>query len=408
MSVGNSGAKSGAMTNRSGARHGPGPGTAPAPSSGPAGQSRQAWVPEPGTVVMVISGSPALHGEVGRVSAAAAVGLVIAETVEQCGGRWDGIAAILIGSDVEGGLPGWRGPTVVVGPAGDSGRMWLQASQLSADRVAVLPDSAQWLANYLTRLRDPGSGAGILGVVGGCGGSGASTLAALLAAGAAVRGTRTLLVDGDEWGGGLDVAIAAEGAAGLRWPDLRNASGAINPEQLAASLPQAAGMSLLSWGPQSGASQVRSPGATGTSEAMHAAREAYGLVVVDLGRSPDSVAALGAHCDSFVVVVPGRLRAAAAAARVLAELPAAPVGLAIRGPMLDGVDAALVAATVGAPPIGEFPRLRRVGDALESGRLRDVARGRRMRALITGVLDWMAMEGGPATEQARRTERGIP
>lgn len=387
------------MTTRNNARHSP---TAGAVTRAlPAGQPHapgESWLPGAGTAVMVISASPALQGEVGRVSAAACVGLVIAATVEQSSGMWEGVSAVLLGSDVSGGLPGWRGPTVVVGPVEDASAMWLQASRLGADRVAVLPDAAQWLANYLTRLRDPASGAGIVGVVGGCGGAGASTLAALLAAGAVARGTTALLVDGDGWGGGLDVAVAGRDVPGLRWPDLLNASGAINPDQLAASLPQLAGLSLLSWGAEGAVSPADPRSMAAASEVMRASRDAYGLVVVDVGRSPDSIAQLGVHCDGFLVVVPGRVRAAAAAAQVVQALPAAPVGVVVRGPLRDGVDADLVARAVGMPCVGEFPVLRKVGEVLEAGRVQEAGRARKVRRLVGDLLGWMAVDGSRGVE----------
>ena len=87
----------------------------------------------------------------------------------------------------------------------------------------------------------------MVGIVGGCGGAGASTLAMLVAAGAVKRGVRTLLVDGDPWGGGLCSALSADEVPGMHWPELLQASGAINPEQLAASLPYFAGLAVLSW-----------------------------------------------------------------------------------------------------------------------------------------------------------------
>ena len=401
------------MTSRMNARHGPDAGTAlqAAPVPREAGTR---WLPGTETTVLVISGSSALHGEVARVCAAAAVGLVIAETVEQSGGRWGEVAAVLMGSDVAGGLPGWRGPTVVVGPTGVAARMWRQASRLGADKVAVLPDSAQWLANYFTRLRDPADGAAVVGVVGGCGGAGASTLSALIAGHAASGGRRVLLVDGDPWGGDLDAAMAADSVPGLRWPDLLQASGAINPEQLAASLPQPNGMSLLSWsaagdaGGYAGGDGGAAPGAAAAAEAevMRAAREAFGLVVVDVGRPAQPALGLGMHCDGFVLLVPGRLRAAAAAQRVLRSLPAAPVGLVVAGPLRDGVDARLVADSVGVPLVGRLPRIRGLEEAFDAGRLPDIARHRKVRRVAGGVLAWLAGDGIPEDGAASRARRG--
>jgi secretion/DNA translocation related CpaE-like protein len=346
------------------------------------------WLPAQAAVLLV-SASTVLQGEVGRVSAAAAVDLVIAESWDHVAGRWDGIAAILVGADAAGGTAtGWPGPTMVVGFGTESDQLWAAASRLGADRVAVLPAAAHWLAGYLARLRDPASGGTVIGVMGGCGGAGASTLAVLLAGAAAAGGTRTLLVDGDEWGGGLDLALAADGALGLRWPDVLNATGAINPGQLAASLPIVAGMSLLSWGsrPAASADVTASRLAVAGAEVLRAARQAYAVVVVDLGRSRDAIDALGMHCDTFLMVVPGQLRAAAACSRLLAELPPVPTSLVVRGPLRDGVDGHVVSAAVGAPCQGVFPALRGIAAATEAGRLAEAARDRRVRRLAAAIL----------------------
>ncbi|MGO2542597.1 MAG: septum site-determining protein Ssd, partial [Specibacter sp.] len=195
----------------------------------PRGPAPEAWLPRRDTTVLLLSASVELQGAVGRVSAAAAVELIVGDGFGNVAGRWDDVAAVLVDSalladtGVAAGLAGWRGPTAVVGFVRDSAQMWQQAELLGADRVAILPDSAPWLANYLSCLRNPASGAGVVGIVGGCGGAGASTLAVLVAAEAARRGTRTLLVDGDPWGGGLCAALSAEDVPGLRWPELLRA-----------------------------------------------------------------------------------------------------------------------------------------------------------------------------------------
>ncbi|MDD0859850.1 hypothetical protein NHF46_23480 [Arthrobacter alpinus] len=188
-------------------RQGPATGQASDPAQKP-------WLPRRDTTVLLLSRSPQLQGEVGRVAAAAAVELVIGEELEQNFGAHGDIAAVLVDAAPDVATPGWRGPVIVVGFAADADRIWQQAAKLEADRVAFLPDSAHWLADYLACLQNPASRAGVLGVVGGCGGSGASTLSLLVAAEAASRGTRTLLVDGDRWGGGLGVMLSAQEAPG--------------------------------------------------------------------------------------------------------------------------------------------------------------------------------------------------
>lgn len=376
----------------------------------PPGPASEPWIPQRDTSVLLLSASTELQGAVGRVSAAAAVDLVVGQGVEQAAARWDDVAAVLIDAaavvdaGVEAGLAGWRGPTVMVGFAADSAMMWQQAELLGVDRVAILPDSARWLANYLSCLRSPVSGAGVVGIVGGCGGAGASTLATLVAAGAVKRGVRTLLVDGDPWGGGLGTALSADDVPGLHWPELLRASGAINPEQLAASLPYFAGLALLSWdssarpdgaGP-AGFGQTGPRSQTAVAEVMRAARGAYGLVVVDLGRTPEAFRSLAVHCDGLAVVVPARARSAAATLPVLAALPPKPTVAVVRGPLGEGLDAGMVASAVGLPLIGKMPRLRGAADALETQRLPELLRRRPMRKLVGNVLEWMAGEDAGA------------
>lgn len=395
----------------------------------PRGRTGDPWLPRRETTVLLLSATPELQGEVGRVAAAAAVELLIGRSLEQMPVQWDDVAAVLIDSVADVGLAGWRGPTAVVGFARDSAQMWRQAARLGADRVAILPDSAQWLADYLACLHSPSSGAGVVGIVGGCGGAGASTLSVLVAAEAAARGTRTLLVDGDRWGGGLSAALSAQEVPGLRWPELLGVSGSINPEQLAAALPQLGPLTLLSW--DSTARQDTAPAALGSlsvtanhspdpaleefpvpsqtqsavAEVLHAARGAFGLVVVDVGRTPEAFRTFADHCNGLLLVVPARVRAAASARQMMETLPPMPVAAVIRGPVAEGLDATLVADSIGLPLVGEFPSLRGVAAALESQRLPELLRRRRVRTLVAGVLEWMAGD----TKVARRSrDRGQP
>lgn len=394
------------------------------------------WLPRRGTTVLLLSASAELQGAVGRVSAAASVELIVGG-LEHAAGRWSDVAAVLIDAHepvdaaVGAGLAAWRGPTAVVGFARDSQRVWQQAERLGADRVAILPDSAPWLANFLGCLRNPTMGAGVVGVVGACGGAGASTLAILLAAEAARRGSRTLLVDGDPWGGGLCTALSARDVPGLRWPELMHASGSINPEQLAAALPQLAGVSLLSWGgpgqnslagaggspamggqpgvagpatqPPGNAAPGPASGRAAEGEVMRAARGAYGLVVVDVGRNPVALASLARQCSGLLVVVPAQLRAAAAALQMMESLPPMPLGAVVRDPLGEGLDAAMVAAAVDLPLVGRLPRLRGVAEVLEARRLPELLRRRRVGALLGGILGWMSGDGANIPRGIRAT-----
>ena len=174
----------------------------------------EAWLPDSGEEVLLVTSSAVVRAEVERIVAAAGAHLrVVADALE--GARyWDGSAAVLVGSDIRELPPRRRAPAVLVGLDGEGDSLWHLAAALGAERVAVLPDAAAWLADHLSRSRAPGPGGIILGVTGGCGGAGATTAAIWIAQAAAGMGARVLLVDGDPWGGGLELAIAAEESPG--------------------------------------------------------------------------------------------------------------------------------------------------------------------------------------------------
>lgn len=85
----------------------------------------------------------------------------------------------------------------------------------------------------------------LLAVVGASGGCGASTLAALLARSRARHG-RTVLVDLDAGGAGVEVLLGVEAVPGVRWADLEHARGGLRPDDLRGVLPTWEGVEVLS------------------------------------------------------------------------------------------------------------------------------------------------------------------
>jgi secretion/DNA translocation related CpaE-like protein len=357
--------------------------TSRAPASG---RAAGAWLPDPaGAEVLLVTGYDFLQGEVERIVAAAGGQLRVVADVADSAKYWDAAAAVLVGSDVRELPPRRRAPAVLVGLNGEGDSLWHLATALGAERVAVLPDAAAWLAEYLSRSRSPEAGGLVLGITGGCGGAGATTAAIWIAQAAAGLGVRVLLVDGDPWGGGLELALAAEETPGLRWPDLSDASGSIDPGQLADSLPVAGGFSFLSW-PGSRDRQAPVDPAT-AGGVLDAARRGYELVVVDIGRGAEPVRMFAWDCDRILVVVPAQLKAAVATARLLHELPPVEAALLVRGTAGAALDAGLIADAVGLPVQGRVPELRGVTAAGENGRLLDVGKRRSVRHFAASVLD---------------------
>ncbi|MET9773399.1 septum site-determining protein Ssd [Streptomyces sp. NPDC006367] len=285
-------------------------------------------------------------------------------------GGWEAAPLVLVGDDVARRVRGAarRRGVVLVGRDQDDSGIWQRAVEIGADHVLMLPDGEQWLVD---RIADVAEGVGppalTVGVIGGRGGAGASTLACALAVTSARRGLRSLLVDADPLGGGLDVLLGGETTDGLRWPAFAASRGRVAGSALEESLPELHSLRVLSW--DRGDCVTVPPQAV--RAVLAAARRRGGTVVVDLPRRiDDGVAEILAQIDVGLLVVPAELRAVAAAGRVASAvgMVLGDLRIAVRGPYAPGLDDREVARLLGLPLAGEVP--------VESGLLR-AAEGKR-------------------------------
>ncbi|OWA08106.1 septum formation initiator [Streptomyces sp. CS113] len=277
---------------------------------------------------------------------------------------WETAPLVLVGDDAARRVRGAvrRRGVVLVGRDQDDSGIWQRAVEIGADHVLMLPDGEQWLVD---RIADVAEGVGrpalTVGVIGGRGGAGASTLACALAVTSAREGLRSLLVDADPMGGGLDVLLGGETADGLRWPAFAASRGRVGGGALEESLPELHSLRVLSW---DRGDCVAVP-AQAVRAVLAAARRRGGTVVVDLPRRiDDGVAEVLAQLDIGILVVPAELRAVAAAGRVAAAVGMVlrDLRVAVRGPYASGLDDREVARLLGMPLVGEVP--------VESGLLR--------------------------------------
>lgn len=341
--------------------------------------------------VMTRDGSPSSDGRQGgplivtedvdllddllRLCAAAGARPEVRHGVPERRGGWDAAPLVLVGDDAVDRVRGAvrRRGVVLVGRDQDDSGVWQRAVEIGADHVLVLPDGERWLVD---RIADVAEGVGrpalTVGVIGGSGGAGASTLACALAVTAARAGHRTMLVDADPLGGGLDVLLGGEAADGLRWPAFAQSRGRVGGGALEESLPELHSLRVLSW--DRGDAVVIPPEAM--RAVVAAARRRGGVVVVDLPRRVDEgVAEALAQVDLGLLVVPAELRAVAGARRV-----ASAVGMVLRDLRvvvgrggtgraggsgrdglgghdgLGGFEAEEVARLLGLPLVGELPR----------------------------------------------------
>ncbi|OEU95494.1 septum site-determining protein Ssd [Streptomyces oceani] len=303
---------------------------------------------------------------------------------------WERAPLVLVGDDCAVGRAGLDGTgtgppgsarragVLLVGRDPDDSGVWERGARLGAEGVVILPNAERWLTGRIAdALEGTGSPALTVGVLGGRGGAGASTLACALAVTGAGTGRRTMLIDGDSFGGGLDVLLGGEREEGLRWSAFTESHGRVGGVALEESLPRLHGLSVLSW--DRGDTVVVSEHAM--RSVLGAAQRHAEIVVVDLPRRMDeAVAEALAHLDLGLLVVPAELRAVAAAQRVatrtgmvLRDLRAvvrAPVGPVTRRAGEEyaaGLDDEEVARLLDLPLAGELPWEPGLSAAAERG-----------------------------------------
>ncbi|PRH78925.1 septum formation initiator [Streptomyces solincola] len=321
---------------------------------------------------LIVTEDAGLLDDLLRLCAAAGVHPEVYHSLPERRASWDAAPLILVGDDAAARCRGATRRSGVLLVGRDAGQendpaVWRRAVEIGADCVLRLPDAEGWLVD---RIADVAEGAGsralTVGVIGGSGGAGASTLACALAVTAAREGRRTILVDADPLGGGLDVLLGGEQAEGLRWPDFAASKGRVAAGALEESLPALRGLRLLSW--DRGDAVAIAPEAM--RSVLAAARRRGGVVVVDLPRRIDDAAAEAlAHLDLALLMVSGGLRAVAGARRVasLAGMVVRDLRVVVRGPYAAGVDEEWIAGALGLPLAGEVPLEPGLPAALDAG-----------------------------------------
>ncbi|WP_244945611.1 septum site-determining protein Ssd [Couchioplanes caeruleus] len=361
-----------------------------------------------------MTGDPDLLDDLLRLAAAGGTEVDVAADPVAARPRFTHAPLVLVGVDQAAACLHARLPRrprmIIVGHEPIVPTAWDLAEPLGAEHVALLPAAEPWLVDRFAsslRLEPPPDGR-VLAVLGGRGGAGASTLAGGLAVTAVRTGLRTLLLDADPLGGGLDLVLGWEQVDGLRWPALTEAGGPVDPPALLRALPHRGHLVLLcfardglpaspgmvtSWsssaGPGSSAGAaspvcpVAAPVPLSSSGpvswsvpadvmavTMEAARATRDLTVVDLPRHLDDAATVAlAAADRAILVVPAELRATAAAARVAATagLHCPHLSVVVRGPAPGRLKAREIARSLGLPLAGSLRPEQAVCEGLEQG-----------------------------------------
>ena len=358
--------------------------------------------------ILAVINDQALNPDIDRVVAAA--GLRLVRTSDPSSRRvWTSAAAILLDVGTarrcaERGMPR-RSRVFLVSHADPGPADWEAAVVVGAQAVLILPAHDRELMAALSdateaslaslhggarKKRGP-----VVAVLAGCGGAGASVFAAALAQEAAgsLPG-ESLLIDGDPWGGGLDLVLGSETEPGLRWPDLSSAGGRLSYPALRDALPRCRGISLLSGrrvlsgDPRS--HDIRSHDITShditsnditsndiralpLAAVIDAGSRAGVTVVCDVARQPTPAAETAlAAADLVVLITTADVRSCAASAAVAQWASAGNqnTGVLVRGPSPGGLRPIDIGRIIGLPVLASMRPEPGIRPRLERGGLR--------------------------------------
>jgi len=313
---------------------------------------------------LLVSSSLPLIDEVVRLASSVALEVHVVPDLGSASAHWLGAPLVIIGSDVATDAipPGRRARIIVAYLESDDDDavaqrdMWRFAVEVGAEHVVELPDAERWLLESLRECAEgPPRNGRVVAIVGGSGGVGTSTLAVNLAITAARSGTRSLLVDADPWGGGLDLVLGAEDITGARWSDLRGVSGQLPSGHLEAALPRVADISVLACT----RTDEGMPAEDTVAAVLASGRRSHDLVVVDCSRGTDPLLAGVVSASSAAVLVVGdHVRSTAAAARRHTWLRTRVGALAVvHASSPRGIGSDDVARTLGVEIVADIPHV---------------------------------------------------
>lgn len=314
---------------------------------------------------LLVTEDPELLEDVLRLAELAGIELDVAHDPAAARRSWTAAPVVVVG----GACPGLARRSGVVQVTGDSddADVWQRAVACGAEHVLVLaePAAQDWLVRRFASAAQGGGPDGVVvGVLGGRGGAGASLFAVALALSGRRTGRRVCLVDADPMGGGLDLVLGGEAQPGLRWSGLGAELSGLAATSLVGALPSPEGVPLLTF---DRASPVNAVPPVAVEAVLAATRRVHDIIVVDLPRAPlgDLVGLL----DTTLLVVPAEVRAAAAAARLLAGPLAScrDLRLLVRLPGPVGLQAEALAGSLGLPLAGSYTSEERLPARVERG-----------------------------------------
>ncbi|MEV4113503.1 septum site-determining protein Ssd [Nonomuraea sp. NPDC049695] len=336
---------------------------------------------------LVITEDHALLDDLVRIAAAAGAQLDVAHAPAHARPFWNLAPLIAVGADqadaVAATSPPTRDQVLLVTRAAEDPDTWRKCVAVGAQAVMALPEDERHLVERFADAMEPDPRSGsVICVIGGRGGAGASVLSACLALRASGDRLRTLLVDADPLGGGIDALLGQEEAPGARWGDLVAREGRINAGALQAALPSFGDLAVLSFH----RGEVAAIPAQAMRSVLEAGQRGFDLIVVDLPRhlDPAAIEAL-TRAKTTLVVATADVRGILSTVQVLGETRKHTSD--IRAVLRPGiVDEDTAASSLGIPSAGALPDQPRLTATLNRGELPRLGPRTVLGALCTTLL----------------------
>ncbi|MEQ4720877.1 septum site-determining protein Ssd [Nonomuraea sp. B19D2] len=336
---------------------------------------------------LVITEDHALLDDLVRIAAAAGAQLDVAHVPAHARPFWNLAPLVAVGADqadaVAATSPPTRDQVLLVTRAAEDPDTWRKCVAVGAQAVVALPDDERHLVQRFADAMEPDPRSGsVICVIGGRGGAGASVLSACLALRASGDHLRTLLVDADPLGGGIDALLGQEEAAGARWGDLVAREGRINSSALQAALPSFGDLAVLSF--QRG--DIAAIPAQAMRSVLEAGQRGFDLIVVDLPRHLDAAAIEAlTRAKTALVVATADVRGILSTVQVLGETRkhTSDIRAVLRPGVLDDDTAA---GSLGIPSTGTLPDQPRLTATLNRGELPRLGPRTVLGAFCAGLL----------------------
>jgi len=237
---------------------------------------------------------------------------------------------------------------------------WQVAAEIGAKHIVLIPESRQWLVDYIKSV--PSKQGQIISLTGITGGAGTTTIALALARACAQLGKSVTLVDLDFQSVGLDVAAGCEKSLGLNWSKIQSQAAQADGEAIIAELPQIEGVRLL-------ANDVlgAQPDRQLQTRILEQLSNNCDLVLIDAGRwHPESVIS-GIEITERFLVIPNIIRACAIGREIVSLETNQAQQLIVREVPGSALSPVMVAETLDRPLGAVVPSDHRICELSEQG-----------------------------------------